>query len=126
MSHHSPSEMVLIVACLQIHTSFITVSVTQLCSPLGLELMVKLRTLLAVFTFILKAEARDYGKGYIVTFPTRLVVFDQSQCTVPVDQSEQTVLVRRRVFVENEAFERGGAKRTNNNVQYSKNVFFEH
>ncbi len=39
------------------------VSVTWLCSPLGLELMVKLRTLLAVFTFILKAEARDYGKG---------------------------------------------------------------
>ncbi len=38
-------------------------SLTRLCSPLGLELMVKLRTLLTVFTFILKAEARDYGKG---------------------------------------------------------------
>ncbi len=38
-------------------------SVTQLCSPLGLELMVKLRALLTVFTFILKAEAHDYGKG---------------------------------------------------------------
>ncbi len=51
-------------ACvLQTHTSFITVSVTRLCSPLGLELMVKLRTLLTVFTFILKDEARDYGKG---------------------------------------------------------------
>ncbi len=34
-------------------------SVTQLCSPLGLELMVKLRALLTVFTFILN----DYGKG---------------------------------------------------------------
>ncbi len=34
-----------------------------LCSPLGLELMVKLRTLLTVFTFILKAKAGDYGKG---------------------------------------------------------------
>jgi len=44
-----------------------------------------------------------------VTFLTRLVVFGQSQCTVPVGQSEQTVLVRRRDFVENEAFERGGA-----------------
>ncbi len=54
---------VLIAACVQTHTSFITVSVTRLCSPLGLELMVKLRTLLTVFTFILKAEARDYGKG---------------------------------------------------------------
>ncbi len=30
--------------------------------------MVKLRTLLTVFTFILKAKARDYGKGrYIST-----------------------------------------------------------
>ncbi len=44
-----------------------------------------------------------------VTFLTRLVVFGQSQCTVPVGQSEQTVLVRRRGFVENEVFERGGA-----------------
>ncbi len=33
------------------------------CSPLGLELMVKLMTLLTVFTLILKAEAGDYGKG---------------------------------------------------------------
>ncbi len=67
---------VLIAACVQtidckkvqIHTSFITVSVTRLCSPFGLELMVKLRTLLTVFTFVLKVEARDYGKG--ITFPT--------------------------------------------------------
>ncbi len=44
-----------------------------------------------------------------VTFPTRLVVFGQSQCTVPVGQSEQTVLVGRRDFVENEALERGEA-----------------
>ncbi len=28
-----------------------------------------------------------------VTFPTRLVVFGQSQCTVPVGQSEQIALV---------------------------------
>ncbi len=52
-----------ITACVQTHTSIITVSVTRLCSPLGLELMVKVRTLLTVFTFILKAKARDYGKG---------------------------------------------------------------
>ncbi len=42
-SHHSgvysPSEIVLTVACVQIYTSFITVSVTWLCSPLGLELI---------------------------------------------------------------------------------------
>ncbi len=53
--------------CLQTHTSIVTVSVTRLCSPLGLELMVKLSTLLTVFTFILKAEARDYGKGSYIS-----------------------------------------------------------
>ncbi len=50
-------------ACVQTHTSFITVSVTWLCSPLRLELMVKLRTLLNVFTYILKDKACDYRKG---------------------------------------------------------------
>ncbi len=54
-------------ACLQTPTSFITVSVTGLCSPLGLELMVKLRTLLTVFTLILKAEGQDYGKGRYIS-----------------------------------------------------------
>ncbi len=47
--------------------SFITVSVTRICSPLGLELLVKLRTLLTVFTFILKAESHDYGKGRYIS-----------------------------------------------------------
>ncbi len=89
---HSPSEIVLIVACLQTHTSIITVSVTWLCTPLGLELMVKLRTLLNVITVILKIKERG------VTFPTWLVVFSQTQCTVSAGQSEQTTL-----------FERGGA-----------------
>ncbi len=56
-----------------------------------------------------------------VTFLTRLVVFGQSQCTVPAGQSEQTVLVGSS-FVENEAFERGVATI---NVQYLRNnVFF--
>ncbi len=36
-----------------------------------------------------------------------LVVFGQSQCTVSVGHSEQTVLVGRRDFVENEACEAG-------------------
>ncbi len=45
----------------------------------------------------------------MLNFRRELVVFGQSQCTVPVGQSEQTVLVGRRDFVENEAFERGGA-----------------
>ncbi len=69
-------------ACVQTHTSFITVSVTQLCSLLGLELMVKLRTLLTVFTIILKAEARDYGKGTL-HFQTRLVGFALCQLANP-------------------------------------------
>ncbi len=34
---YSASEIVLIAACLQIHKSIITVSVTRLCSPLGLN-----------------------------------------------------------------------------------------
>ncbi len=38
---------------------------------------------------------------------TWLVVFSQSQCSGSVDQSEQTVLVGRRDFVENEAFGKG-------------------
>ncbi len=54
-----------------------------------------------------KAEAAIMER--VVTFPTRLVVFGQSQCTVPVGQSEQTALVERRGFVENDSFERGGA-----------------
>ncbi len=37
------------------------------CTPLGLELMVKLRTLFTVFTFTLKAEAHDYEKGRYIS-----------------------------------------------------------
>ncbi len=92
-SHHSrvysPSEIVLIAACLQTHTSIITLSVKRFCSSFGLELMVKLRTLSTIFTLIFKAEAHDYGKGRYISD----AVFGQSQCTVPVGQSEQTALV---------------------------------
>ncbi len=65
--HITVESAVLIAACVQTHTSFITVYVTQLCFLLGLELMVKLRTLLTVFIFILKDEARDYGKGHYIS-----------------------------------------------------------
>uniref|UniRef100_A0A8C1IQG2 Ig-like domain-containing protein n=1 Tax=Cyprinus carpio TaxID=7962 RepID=A0A8C1IQG2_CYPCA len=55
-------------ACiLQTHKSFITVSVTKLCSSFGLELMVKVRILLTVFTFILKDETHDYEKGRYIS-----------------------------------------------------------
>ncbi len=57
----------IVASLVQTHTRFITVSVTRLCSPLGLELMVKLRTLLTVFTYSLKAKARDYGKGHYIS-----------------------------------------------------------
>ncbi len=39
----------------------------RLCSPFRLELMAKLRTLLTVFTFILKDKAHDYGKGRYIS-----------------------------------------------------------
>ncbi len=61
--------------------------------------MVKLTILLTVYINL----------KLIVTFPTVLVVFGKSQCTGSADQSEQTVLVGRRGFVEKDAFERGGA-----------------
>ncbi len=42
-------------------------------------------------------------------FQLMLVVFGQSQCTGSVAQSEQTVLVWRRGFLENDSFERSRA-----------------
>ncbi len=44
-----------------------SLSDTRLCSPFGLEMMVKLRTFLMAFTFISKAKARDYGKGCYIS-----------------------------------------------------------
>ncbi len=67
--------------------------------------MLKLRTLLTVFIFTLKVEARDYGKGRYIS--DVVVVFAQSQCTVSVGQSEQTVLVGRRDKCLREAGHRG-------------------
>ncbi len=67
--HITVESAVLTAACvLQIYTCIITVSVTRLCSSLVLELMVKLRTLLTVFIFTLKAElARDHCKGRYIS-----------------------------------------------------------
>ncbi len=59
---YSPSEIVLTAACVQIHTSIITVSVTWLSSPLGLEL-IKL-------IWNLKLAIMESG----LTFPTRAFV----------------------------------------------------
>ncbi len=60
-------DMVTTATCMQIHTSIITVSVMRLCSPFGLQLMVKLSTLLTVFTYILKAKACYYGKEHYIS-----------------------------------------------------------
>ncbi len=65
--HITVETGVLIAACVQTHTIIITVSVTRLCSAFGLEMMVKLTTLLTVFIFTLKDEARDYGKGRYIS-----------------------------------------------------------
>ncbi len=46
--HITVESAVFIAACVQTHTSIITVFVMRLCSPLGLELMVKLRIKCAV------------------------------------------------------------------------------
>ncbi len=54
-------------ALLNTLTSIITVSVTWLFSPLKLELMVKLKTLLTVFTIILKAKYLNNGKGRYIS-----------------------------------------------------------
>ncbi len=99
--HHSGVSC-LNAACVQIHTSIITVFVTRLCSSFGLELMVKLTTLLTVFIFTLKDEAHDYGKGCYIS-DARLWCSDNH--TGSVGQSEQTALVGRRCFVENDTFE---------------------
>ncbi len=64
---YSPSEIVLIAACLQTLTSFI-MCLSSDCSFFGLELMVKLRTLLTVLSLVLKAEARNYGKGHYISY----------------------------------------------------------
>ncbi len=66
--------------------------------------MTKLKIINCLYIYF---EARDYGKGHYL-FWRVLVLYGQSQCTVPVGQSEQTVLVGRRGFVENDVFERRG------------------
>ncbi len=87
-------------ACLRKHMS-ITV-----CHPLWLELILKLRTLLMVFTFILNAEARDYGKGRYISNECLWCSANHNALGQLANQSR--LLVGRRDFVENKAFERGG------------------
>ncbi len=82
-------------------------TITQLCSPLGLELMVKLRTLITVFIFILKAEARDYGKGRYISDATcgvRPITMHwvswpiRADCACRKEQSHIEIELRQRKF----------------------------
>ncbi len=50
---------------MQTHTSIMCLSHDSV--PLSGLNLVKLRTLLTVFTLILKAKARDYGKGHYIS-----------------------------------------------------------
>ncbi len=86
------------------HTSFITVSVTQLCSPLGLELMVKLRTLLTVFTLIFSWSSRlwkgalHFRRGLA---PFSYMLFHANCLTCAIHVPEEFSLVECTVDLEN-------------------------
>ncbi len=75
---------------LKIHISIIIMSFARLCSPLGLELMVNLRTL-TVFTFILEADARDNGKRCYISDSCLWCWANHN--ALSAGQSEQTALV---------------------------------
>ncbi len=68
--------------------------------------MVKLRTLLTAFTFILNAEARELWKGALDFRRGLWCLANHNALGQLANQSRQ--LVGRRDFVENKAFERGG------------------
>ncbi len=69
--------------------------------------MVKLRTLLTVFTLILKSEARDYGKGrYISDTACGVRPITMHWVSWPI---RADCACRKEGLVENEAFERGEA-----------------
>ncbi len=65
--HITVESAVLTVACVQTHMSIITVSVTRFSFTISSSLRGEQRTLLTVFTFILKAEVHDYGKGRYIS-----------------------------------------------------------
>ncbi len=100
-------ESVLIMACVQTHTSFITVRHATPFPSLPWN-DGKTKDIINCLCIYFESWSSRLWKGAL-HFWRVLAVFGQSQCTVPVGQSEQSVLVGRRDFVENDAFERGGA-----------------
>ncbi len=82
---YSASEIALITVFLQIHTSIITVCYATLCpSRAGTD--GKTKDIINCLYLHWKLKLATMERG--VALPTRLVVFGQSQCTVPVGQSE--------------------------------------
>ncbi len=101
-------NQLLTTACvLQIHTSIITVSVTRLFPFRAWTDGKTIFFLSLVFIFTLKADALDYGKGRYIS--DACLWCSANHNALSAGQSEQTALVGRRGFVENYAFERGGA-----------------
>ncbi len=104
-SHHSgvysPSEIVLIAACVQTHTSIITVCHVTLF-PSRAWTDGKTKDIINCLYIYFESWSSWLWRG-VLHFRCVLVVFGQSQCTGSVGQSEQTALVVRRDFVENEA-----------------------
>ncbi len=89
------------------HLNHSLCSNTRLCSPLELELMIKLRTLLTLFTLGLKAEASDYGMGrYISNAACGVRPITMNCASWPI-RADCACL--KEGFVENDTVERGGA-----------------
>ncbi len=77
------------------------------CSPPGLELRGKQRTLLTAFTILLKAEARDYGRGrYISDVACGVQPITMHCASWPI---RADCACWKEGLVENKAFERRGA-----------------
>ncbi len=96
------------------------VSVTRLCSPFGLELMVKLGTLLTVFTFNFESWSLRLWKGALHFWRGLWCSANHNALCQLANQSRLCLLEGNTV--ENEAFERGPT------IMYSiwKVMFFEH
>ncbi len=88
------------------HLNHSLCSNTRLCSPLELELMIKLRTLLTLFTLVLKAEASDYGMGALHFQRSLWCSANHNALHQLANQSGLCCL--KEGFVENDSFERGG------------------
>ncbi len=72
------------------------------------ELMVKLRTLLTVFIFILKAEVHDYGKGRYISDACLWCSANHNALCQLANES-RLLLSEGGALKKKKVFERGGA-----------------